>query len=349
MEQLTAQRERQRKFLLILPLLILPFLTLFFWALGGGKGVQAQAVVQQKGINTDLPEAQLSDEPQTKLSLYDRAEKDSVRSSGHDPLQSLAAKDSSSGISAGHKASANEAAINERLARIKQQLAQPSAMPVSSGSSNSNSAEVERLEKMMRALQSKPAADPQMQQLSGMLDKIIAIQNPSAVAQVNSQAAKPDSAFQAIPALIDGTQKVAPGAAVSLVLRDSVRLNGVLLPRGQKLSGLCAVTNQRLLLDIRNIRLGTSIIPVNLTVYSLDGLTGIPAPEAELGEAAGNGTANALSNMQFLSMDQGLGAQAATAGISAATGLLSKKARKIRIKLHGGVTVLLRNNDTPKH
>ena len=36
---LTPKMARQRKFLLALPLILLPFLTLFFWALGGGKAV----------------------------------------------------------------------------------------------------------------------------------------------------------------------------------------------------------------------------------------------------------------------------------------------------------------------
>lgn len=337
------QRARKRQFLLFLPLLILPFLALAFWALGGGKGNAGQEQTAQNGINTDLPEARLNDEPQSKLSLYDRAEKDSVRTGGHDPLATMAkAPLISHNI---RNASANEAAINERLNRIKQQLAQPATVPAPSTPNSGSSPEVERLEKMMQALKNKPQADPEMQQLSGMLDKIIAIQNP-ALAKVNAPVTPVarDSAFQAIPALIDGNQKVAPGAAVSLILRDSVRINGIFLPKGQKLSGLCSVTNQRLLLDIRNIRLGTSIVPVNLTVYSLDGLQGIPAPNADLSEATGNGVSNSMSGMQFLSMDQGLGAQAATAGISAATTLLSKNVKKIRVKLHGGQMVLLRVN-----
>src|SRR6201999_4278500 len=122
----------------------------------------------------------------------------------------------------------------------------------------------------------------------------------------------------------------------------TVRINGMLLQKGQSLSGACSVMNQRLLLDIKNVRLGTSIIPVKLTVFSLDGMPGIPAPEAELSEAAGGGTADALENMQFLSADYSLGTQAATAGISAAKGLLGKKARRVKVKLHGGQQGLLR-------
>ena len=158
-------------------------------------------------------------------------------------------------------------------------------------------------------------------------------------------AGKPvDSVFHAIPAVVAGNQKVVPGGVVNLRLNDTLRINGLTIPKGQALSGLCAVTNQRLLLDIKNIRMGTSIIPVNLTVFSLDGMAGIAAPEAELGEAAGQGANGALESMQFLSADYSLGTQAATAGISAAKGLLGKKVRKIRVKLKGGTMVLLKIN-----
>lgn len=34
---------RQRKFFMVLPLLVLPFMTLMFWALGGGKVNNADA------------------------------------------------------------------------------------------------------------------------------------------------------------------------------------------------------------------------------------------------------------------------------------------------------------------
>jgi conjugative transposon TraM protein len=190
-----------------------------------------------------------------------------------------------------------------------------------------------------------------MAQLNTMLDKIMQIQNPvlvkekgSAGGSGNTSVAVKDSTFKAIPAFIDGNQKVKPGGVVKLKLADSVRIGSYTFPKGQSLSGSCSVMNQRLLLEIRNIRIGTSIMPVNLTVFSLDGMAGINAPEAELGEAAGNGAGSALSSMEFMGMDQSLGTQAASAGISAAKELLGKKVKKIRVKLHGGQQVLLRIN-----
>ncbi len=248
----------------------------------------------------------------------------------------------------GHSAAANEQAINQRLAQIRTQLAKPPVTPPPVPVTPENE-QLARLEKLLKEKQQNTALDPQMAQLNTMLDKIAQIQNPAlAVRPVSNVPAVKDTAFKAIPALIDGTQKVAPGGVVKLKLKDTLRIAGLLLPRGQALFGACSVMNQRLLLEIKNIRLGSAIIPVSLTVFGLDGLPGIDAPEAELGEAAGGGTANALDNMQFLSMDQSLGTQAATAGISAAKVLLGKKVRKIRVKLHNGETVLLRDNNA-KH
>ena len=204
------------------------------------------------------------------------------------------------------------------------------------------------MERLLKEKQSEVnTPDPQMTQLSTMLDKIKEIQNPGLVSErLKKEIAgkKPDSAFKAIPAVIDGNQKVLTGGVVKLLLADTIRINGLLLRKGQSLSGLCSITNQRLLLDIKNVRLGTSIIPVNLTVFSLDGMAGIAAPEAEIGEAAGQGANSALESMQFLSADYSLGTQAATAGISAAKNLLGKKVRRIKVKLHGGQQVLLKVN-----
>ncbi len=50
---------RKFKMLLVLPLLMLPFLTLAFYALGGGKGAtdSSKIVGPKEGLNLDLPSA----------------------------------------------------------------------------------------------------------------------------------------------------------------------------------------------------------------------------------------------------------------------------------------------------
>src|SRR2546428_9621522 len=78
----SVQFLRKRKFLLMVPLLMLPFLTLGFWALGGGKKVisPSEQTMNAKGFNAELPAAHFKDEnQQDKLSLYEKARKDSVQ------------------------------------------------------------------------------------------------------------------------------------------------------------------------------------------------------------------------------------------------------------------------------
>lgn len=351
------KEKNKRKFLLFLPLLILPFVALGFYALGGGKGNQpANSRGDNEGINTTLPGAKLPGKLPNKLTVYDKASRDSAlakAASSNNAFAALGWDTAGSGkmkAPPSYNARVSEAKISRKLAEINRQVQlTPSSSKYlyTDQQAGPSSGEMDKLEKLIRN-SNKPdtAADPEMKQLNAMLDKIMEIQHPS-LAKSKQQAIerKPaDSAFKAIPAIIDGNQKVAPGGVVRLRLQDTININGIRIPKGQTVFGACSVTNQRLLLDIKNIRLGTSIIPVNFTVFSLDGMAGIAAPEAELGEAAGSGADGALENMQFLSMDNNLSTQAATAGISAAKSLFGKKVRKIRVKLKGGETVLLRIN-----
>src|SRR6266487_5089835 len=78
----SQQLLRKRKFLTVLPLLTLPFITMVFWSLGGGKGNSAIAenLVKQKGLNLKLPEAKLRNEKGfNKLSFYEQATLDSEK------------------------------------------------------------------------------------------------------------------------------------------------------------------------------------------------------------------------------------------------------------------------------
>jgi hypothetical protein len=350
-----TQQERKQKLLLLLPLVMIPLLALAFYALGGGRGDEA-AKERPAGLNTRLPGAQLKEQPVDKLALYDQVKRDSAHAASSVSDNAFAAVGWDTTANSPVKAAkTHEAEINRKLSEINRQISQPvtNSPPVGSASPGYHgnvpagaSSDMDRLEKLLQAKQRPDTPDPEMQQLNTMLDKIMQIQNPSLVKPPVAKTVETvkDSTFRTIPALIDGNQKVAPGGVVKLKLADSMHLGPYLFEKGQSLSGLCSVTNQRLLLEIRNIRIGTSIMPVSLTVFSLDGMAGINAPEAELGEAAGNGANSALSGMQFLSMDQSLGAQAASAGISAAKDLLDKKVKKIRVKLKGGQQVLLRIN-----
>lgn len=339
--------EKQRKFLMVLPLLIIPFLTMAFWALGGGE--TTAKVVYTKGLNTDLP--QFKDDKQQKddkLSVYQHTVKDSTGNGVSPEFLKSMGLDKAAPKNADTVASADGQAqlIQKKLNKLNRQLSQPEQPQVAATYDEPDPENVRQLNKMMHHMSTtKQAPDPEMQQLNKMLDKIQAIQNPNSVTPKTSSSAKEKAKpFRAIAAFIDGKQKVADGAAVKLKLADTATIKGQLLPKGQEIFGSCQIINQRLLLNIENIRLEKQIIPVSLTVFSLDGMQGIPAPEAELAGSASVGADNTLQSMQLITMDQSLGAQAAAGGVNAAKGLFSKKVKKVKVKLKDQFQVLLRIN-----
>src|ERR1700722_16370100 len=83
MEQMkhSSQFLRKRKFLLMLPVLVLPFLVLFFFALVGGKGTsESQTNKSNTGLNVKLPDAHFKKGGEkSKLSIYEEAGRDSAK------------------------------------------------------------------------------------------------------------------------------------------------------------------------------------------------------------------------------------------------------------------------------
>lgn len=336
----TKRSKDKRRLLLLIPVLVIPFLILGFYKLDGGKAADTPAYGAGGGINTSLPDASFkAGEPLSKIGYYALADQDSV-SNGAGPFEQ---------VKRGQE-QAQTQAIQDRLAELDKEISRP-AEPVSAVKGNkaapaaSMKGEVDRLEVLMQTMQQNKSEDPEMSQLNSLMQNILDIQHPERVAsRIAKQPLLVDSQFRATPAVIAEGGRVVQGATVKLILQDSMRISGVLIPKGHSVFGACRIINQRLLLDIRQLRLGTSIIPVDLSVYSLDGMAGIAAPEAVLAEAVSSGADNAVRDIGMLGIDQSIGVQVAGAGIDAAKNLLSKRLRRIKVKLQAGSTVLLRNN-----
>ncbi len=361
----SLQQVRLKKLLLVLPLLLLPFMTMAFWALGGGKGNDGLTSFSKKGINTQLPEAQFKGEkPQDKMSLYDQARKDSASGMGNASIGSLgenaAVKDSAFkaqlALSSNRVADDNEAQINHKLTLLRQEMnKKPEQQPMNTVTANypttsnqpaNTNEDTERLEKLIKTMNTKNADDPEIKQLEGMVDKILQIQHPELVTAQLQQQQKPlpDSLYKAFRAVIVDNQKAYQGSAIKLRLLDTIHIKGLIIPKGQLIFGSCQIVNQRLLLNIKTVRLGTSILPVDLTVYDMDSMPGINVPDAQLQDAVRSGSDNAIQNVQFLPVDQTMTTQLAGAGVEAAKGLFAKKVKRIKIKLIANYPVLLRNN-----
>ncbi len=203
----TEAFRRKRNFFLVLPLLVMPFLTLAFWALGGGKGgtLPVQQAGEQQGLNLQLPEPHLqATATQDKLSLYKQLQRELLEKEKYDAspfLQppgehgNLPAEDVASSPlfnkNSPMETSRNEARINQRLAQLSAMLnqqpatASPPAVTSLSPLRRSRTPatqDLDRLEDMLHTLSgNKEAGDPEMQQLEGMLDRILDIQHPERV------------------------------------------------------------------------------------------------------------------------------------------------------------------------
>lgn len=396
---LTPEFLRKRKFLMMVPVLVLPFLTMAFWALGGGRNTtdRNDSHSGTKGLNTTLPQARFKNENNPdKMAIYQTAMKDSAAGiKGNVDKSFISAmgftdQPNSSGIKAPAdqlsqdmtSADASEAKIQAKLAAINNQLRQPETNVHTIGGYSPparSNAEVKRLQLMMEAMQSDRGEDPEMKQLSRMLQQIGDIQNPgkaqsekagrslksrNRVYAVTADEDKNDedgvSSFRyaankgdqqagaegnTIQAVIHENQTLTSGAVVKLRLVDGIEVGGRKIPKGSFVYGTCALSNERLTIKISTIRYLRSIMPVTLSVYDLDGLEGIYVPGSIGRDAAKSGMNNAVSSMRLMTLDQSVGAQAAGAGIEAAKGLFGKKVKQIKVKVKAGYEVLLKDNN----
>lgn len=195
----------KRKMLLVLPVFIIPFLTMAFWAMGGGKADGSTDQKNVAGLNLDLPNAQLKDDKgENKLSYYEQAEKDSAKwreGMEKDPFFPSGLNDTIPGkrveydpytLQAEGYKDPNEQKVFQKLAELNTHLQNPDnynnrSREITRGFSNSNPSfnkeDVDRLETMMNRVSSPATRDQEVDQLNGMMDRILDIQHPERVKQ----------------------------------------------------------------------------------------------------------------------------------------------------------------------
>lgn len=397
---------KRRKFFCVLPVLMLPFVTLAFWAIGGGVIDKDRPV--DSFLNRELPNAIPTDEPFDKLSLYNQADKDTARLQEQlledglvdNPGPGVFGIDDTSSIqelnipeaklNGYHSIDLYEGKINERIARLRETMNGYPDEDHISEDRNLNDDII--LPPTPDSTINARDPDPELQQLDAMLEKLLDLQNPDRLQnKVREQSLKAkNTAFPMLhyenPVVIEGMRQLnmnghgdtivspynfidisglplAPeinlpsgvsavvhetislvnGAAIKLRILTEVFVNGKLIPAGTLVSGKVNISGERLMVEINTIREGQSIIPVSLSVFDFDALEGIRIPDAISREAAKEGMDRAVQGVQLMSLEQSAVAQAATAGVEAAKGLLGKRARLVRVTVKAGYPVLLIN------
>jgi hypothetical protein len=369
----------KQKFALIAPAIAAPFLVMIFVVLGGGEGVMTRFAGNSFGLNTELPGVMANRKAAVpnKMASYLRADQDSARKrevEQRDPYHRmfLAAKmgDSSRRDSVGlrspglwpDRVDGKAKGLLQQLERLRASIRQPA------GEAGVRTAPRE----MMRGIpgegvRSLPVqttslplrlaaggadtglGDPQLERLNSLLDKVIRIQHPAAghvapAADVKTDVViAADSASNSMAAEIPVGQTLVSGSTLPLRLTEDVVIHGKVVPRGQWMYGIVSVSQDRMLVHIRSVRVGLNIYPVDLQVYDLDGLPGIHIPGMLGREVAKESADEGIGGLNLVDYNSSLGASAAEAGIQAAKTLLRRKVRLVRVSVRAGYQVLLRD------
>jgi conjugative transposon TraM protein len=201
-KEVESKAIRQKKMLMVLPVLFVPFLTLGFYALGGGRGTTAAEASQRTtNVNREVPGATIDSGKMDKLAYYEavakaqdertRQLKKEQESAFDFTSQSGPAKDQEYAF--GHDSKSPEASekkVYAQLEKLNRELERSAAstefpnrkMVEDLPGKVTNMEEVERLERLIRSEGAGPKEeDPEMKEINTMLEKIMDIQHPTRV------------------------------------------------------------------------------------------------------------------------------------------------------------------------
>ena len=244
-------------------------MTLMFWSLGGGKVANTEAQpLTNKGFNMKLPDAYLKDEkPLDKMSYYDKAASDSAKLEElmkNDPnyrgLNSLNHEtygmqheytsqpkynnESGSLITSpygsGLSRDSNESKVYRKLAELDEamnRVTTPAMEPIDDAPHNRSentqvsTSDIDRLEQMMQSMNQPQGEDPELQQLSGMLEKILDIQHPDRVQEKIRQTSQ---VGKGQVFAVSATGKETPVSLLDNTPNDRVGINSTSIKQSQQ-------------------------------------------------------------------------------------------------------------------
>ncbi|OIV40630.1 conjugative transposon protein TraM [Flavobacterium johnsoniae] len=149
-----------------------------------------------------------------------------------------------------------------------------------------------------------------------------------------------------IRACVQQSQTIISEGAVALRLLESARIAGHIIAAGAMVTANAKIQAGRLQLKVTSIELEESIIPVDITIYDLDGQQGVPVPysaeRSALTEMAGNmSQQSGTSLMMTQSAGQQVAADLSRGVVQGISGYFAKKVRTPKVTLKAGHQVYL--------
>lgn len=341
-----------------LGLIVLPFVILISWILGGLFKPSDTTIGQHAGFNTQLPSPNMTkDSTSDKLSFYAIAKADSLKKMEALQMDPYRVKDVKA----------------DEFAYLTSSV---SAVEAYSPKLESKSWVEETQKGLLESDQEVvKVVDPELDAINSTLDRLKELQQPSLreskpnhfvrneqVLDVsvpdknaatyfgkdrltqsvffsdNSSAAEPS---QGIRAVIPYGQVVQQGSTVRVELSNPIQIRGSQVPAGTVLSGIASLNAERLHIQIPSIRIAQQVFTVALRVYDMDGLEGIYVPGSITRDVVKESVDGAVQSIGVNGFDASIKTQVMSAGIGAAKGLVSKKVKAIRVNLPSGYPVLL--------
>jgi hypothetical protein len=354
-----------RRFLLLLPAIVIPFLCLIFFTLGGGRGAGAAIGSLVLGLNTELPKPRFDPKQAflNKLGIYEKANHDSLQKKEwqqQDPYRrdsNVAKASAPMAASAARTLPAVGPPITNpqadevlaKLAKLKQSLSQSQpatqqlSLPPTLRRMAPSAADLSR--------DSLTTTDPKLGQINTLLDKVIRIQHPEEGHKPTPETGNrrvdevlpADSSVNTISAVLPDDQTLTAGTTIALRITDSIRVNGLVLPGGQLVYGIVSINNDRLLVHVTSLREDRNLFTTDLQVYDLDGLPGIHIPGVLSRDVAKQSADQGVNSLELLNTDPTIAAQAASAGIQTVKTFVGRKVRQVRVSVRAGYQVLLRD------
>lgn len=370
---------RQRRGLLLAPVVVLGVLTGTFMAFGGGRVASAMRREMAKGWDMRIPAAYLARlKKLSKLELYEQAGKDSAIRKQRVRIEDNYAKQL--GIGEGPEAQVVKGLKEvERVMRGKgvRGVGLDGRRSVGVGGVNAN---IEKLERIVGVLHGKEApVDPEMAQLSLVLDKLAEVQRVEGdtgrpriegvgvwrgsagaagisgggfaaasrrvVLPVSGLRDADDSLRQedttVIEAVVAEDQLLVSGGELRMELARDVWVGGQVVASGTPVYGVVSLSGERLRVSVTSINNEGRVLPVNLVVADQDGFAGIYIPGAPVGDAVRESADQDIGMIEPAMLSTTLAGQAANAGFGLARSLISKKVRPVKVRVPAGYRVIL--------
>ncbi|WAC13251.1 conjugative transposon protein TraM [Dyadobacter pollutisoli] len=431
MENQLNESAAQRRFYLLMPVIVLPFLTVIYWLVViKNMGTNLAEASSKGGLLTSLPAASPQEgDPVSKLEFYHKAEQDSaarLKQIKKDPYRQGAPPEGADSLRSrlmglegsmakNKKGKPLQAAlldedhpetrlVKQRLAALDRALAAAQSPAFDQASPVAPEPEpkpeaptTEQFDAMMQDLQaqaSEQPADPELDKLDSMLDKIMQIQDPhqkeagtaaqpakaaytataaaqkdpvtlmdvqspdslSGLASHASSAENgffsldqtlPDAVSAGITAVVSQDQQLITGSIIRLRLTSPMLVAGVTLPEHTLLYGTVTLAGERLQVEISSIHIQNQLLPVKLSVYDQDGLSGIYIPGALSRVVAKQQISQDIQGYDLDIAGTSAGVQAASAAVQTAKTFLSRKTRLVQVKVPDGYQVLLKDLNSP--